>query len=105
MTETLTNRGRNATGIRAERLFTHAGSASYVQGTGETVYALDVGLGHFDALIPCGTFNNGTALLWPLITISADGLSANIKWFSATATEVGNGDYSTYSCLFQALGY
>lgn len=92
--------------------YTFDGTVAYVNGTGFTLNAKDIGMRFFRALeIVGGSLVAGTYLV-KFLTNTADAATAsgnlptsvNVRLFSAVGTELANGTYTTFTVRILAIG-
>lgn len=89
-------------GIRRRVVGLLTGGATYLQASGESLTAVTFKLGTIE-FISQNNISDGSTIYFPQITYS--GGNAVITWYSATGTQVGNGDLSTFSGRFEIVGY
>ena len=89
-------------GVRRKRIMQFAGDASYLQANGTTIAAATVGLGYIEFL-SMPIISSGSAIYFSQNVYNSDG-SVTITFYSATGTQVGNGDLSTYTAVFEVSG-
>lgn len=90
-------------GVRRKRILQFTGDPSYLQASGTTITAAQVGLGWIEFLDMPIISNGSTTIYFSQITYNTDG-SVTVTFYSATTTLVGNGDLSTYTAVFEVSG-
>ena len=102
-TYTLTNvRSRDVAGIRRRIVGDFTGDASYLVASGTTVNPADIGLGYIE-FFDLNLVSDGSHVYFVQAVHNAAG-TVTLTFYSATGTQVGNGDLSTFSGRFEALG-
>lgn len=89
-------------GIRRKRIMQFTGDASYPGAAGSAITANQVALGWIE-YIDMAFISNGSAIYFAQVTYNTDG-SVTVVFYSATGTQVGAGDLSGYSCVFEVAG-
>lgn len=100
-------RSKDVAGVRRRNIGNYVGPTSYVNPGGDVITAASLGLAVIEQFDISGIVGdaNGLNIRVVTATLSADGSTLTMRWFTDLTTQVVNAvDLSAYSNRFEAVG-